>query len=56
MISTVISLQPAYHEQKRYSGHVCKVRFTFDDSFLLSSGGPDAAIMQWSVVDVVDYI
>ena len=39
---------------KRYAGHSSKilnVRFTFDDSFLVSVGGTDYSVFQWSHVD-----
>ncbi|XP_064641894.1 echinoderm microtubule-associated protein-like 4 isoform X3 [Lineus longissimus] len=36
---------------KAYTSHVTSVRFTFDDSFLISTGGTDDAIMQWSMVE-----
>jgi hypothetical protein len=39
---------------KRYAGHSSKilnVRFTFDDSYLVSVGGADYSVFQWSHVD-----
>ena len=32
-----------------HSSHVTNVAFTLNDSFLISTGGNDAAILQWNV-------
>jgi len=43
----------AYADNKPYSGHsshVTNVGFTPDDSFVISAGGEDRALMQWEVV------
>eukprot|EP00941_MAST-03F_sp_MAST-3F-sp1_P000793 g793.t1 len=37
-------------EGKGHSSHVTKVRFTADDSRLLSIGGLDRSVMQWKIV------
>jgi len=37
--------------QKICTGNVTKVTFVHDDQFLLTSGGSDASVMQWSLVD-----
>lgn len=36
---------------KPYSSHVTNVGFIFDDSFLVSTGGSDSSIVQWSLVE-----
>ena len=46
-----VSSQPDYHIQKKYTGHVSCVRFTSNDSYLITSGGVEAALMQWSIQD-----
>ncbi|KAF6019071.1 hypothetical protein EB796_022626 [Bugula neritina] len=43
--------QPDFYEKKVYSSHVTNVKFMFDDSYLLSTGGIDAGLMQWVLVD-----
>ncbi|CAG5127063.1 unnamed protein product [Candidula unifasciata] len=40
----------AFHSYKGHSSHVTSVSFLFDDSRLISTGGKDAAVMQWQVV------
>uniref|UniRef100_T1IJD0 Uncharacterized protein n=1 Tax=Strigamia maritima TaxID=126957 RepID=T1IJD0_STRMM len=45
-----ISPKADYHEIKPYTGRVTSVRFLYDDSFLITAGGIDAALMQWMVV------
>lgn len=32
-----------------HSSHVTKVKFNFDDTYLLSTGGNDTSVMQWKV-------
>jgi hypothetical protein len=44
-------LQPESHVQKKYTGHVSCVRFTSNDCYLITSGGQEAAVMQWSIVN-----
>jgi WD40 repeat protein len=36
-----------YRQFKGHSAHVTKVRFTYDDHLLISTGGGDASIFQW---------
>jgi microtubule-associated protein-like 6 len=38
-------------EYKGHSSHVTTVRFTAGDKYLISTGGLDAAVFQWKVVD-----
>ena len=45
-------LQPEYNERKQYSSHVTNLKFVFDDSYIISTGGIDASLMQWALVDV----
>ncbi|XP_059148257.1 echinoderm microtubule-associated protein-like 2 isoform X3 [Physella acuta] len=40
----------ACHSYKGHSSHVTSVRFLFDDSRLISTGGKDTAVLQWQVV------
>ncbi|BFZ12124.1 hypothetical protein BsWGS_15165 [Bradybaena similaris] len=40
----------AFHTYKGHSSHVTSVSFLFDDSRLISTGGKDAAVMQWQVL------
>ncbi|XP_074654603.1 77 kDa echinoderm microtubule-associated protein-like isoform X2 [Tubulanus polymorphus] len=40
-----------YTEVKAYTNHITTVRFMFDDSFLISTGGMDDAIMQWALIE-----
>jgi len=45
------AFQPEADMHKMCSGHVTKVCFTADDKHLLTSGGIDAGVMQWDLVD-----
>ncbi|XP_035241518.1 echinoderm microtubule-associated protein-like 2 [Anguilla anguilla] len=38
------------HVYKGHSSHVTNVAFLHDDSHLISTGGKDMSILQWSVV------
>ncbi|XP_074659724.1 echinoderm microtubule-associated protein-like 2 [Tubulanus polymorphus] len=40
----------AGHNYGGHSSHVTSVRFLYDDSRLLSTGGKDTAVMQWEIV------
>uniref|UniRef100_A0A0B7B2X3 HELP domain-containing protein n=1 Tax=Arion vulgaris TaxID=1028688 RepID=A0A0B7B2X3_9EUPU len=40
----------SFHTYKGHSSHVTSVNFLFDDSRLISTGGKDAAVMQWEVL------
>ena len=46
--------QAEYHEVKKYSGHVTNVKFTPGDQYVLTSGGVDSGILQWTLVDDLD--
>ncbi|ESO91299.1 hypothetical protein LOTGIDRAFT_182578 [Lottia gigantea] len=46
------SLQAQFRNVKPYSNNVTAITFTADDSFVLSSGGNDAALFQWVVSDL----
>nr|XP_006815111.1 PREDICTED: echinoderm microtubule-associated protein-like CG42247-like [Saccoglossus kowalevskii] len=39
------------HDCKAYSSHVTNLRFLQDDKFMISTGGLDACVMQWVLVD-----
>ncbi|XP_070560903.1 echinoderm microtubule-associated protein-like 1 isoform X3 [Ptychodera flava] len=45
------SLKAESHDNKAYSSHVTSVKFLPEDKFLVSTGGLDACIMQWVLVD-----
>jgi len=36
-----------------HSSHVTKVKFTYDDSHLISTGGNDTCVFQWRIVDQI---
>lgn len=36
-------------EGKGHSSHVTNVRWTYDDKFVISTGGEDQCVMQWKV-------
>ncbi|XP_022090492.1 echinoderm microtubule-associated protein-like 2 isoform X2 [Acanthaster planci] len=44
------STKAVSHDVKSHSAHVTAVRFLANDSYLVSAGGADAALMQWSIV------
>ena len=44
-------LQAGYRQSKTFSSNVTCASFTCDDSSVLTSGGNDAALMQFSVLD-----
>lgn len=43
--------RPDYIEKKHYSSHVTNLKFMFDDSYIVSTGGIDAGLMQWSFTE-----
>ncbi|XP_013411002.1 echinoderm microtubule-associated protein-like 2 isoform X2 [Lingula anatina] len=43
--------KPEYYEKKHYSSNVTSVGFLFDDSYVISTGGVDAGVMQFAVVE-----
>ncbi|XP_038078773.1 77 kDa echinoderm microtubule-associated protein-like isoform X2 [Patiria miniata] len=43
------SLKAASYDVKSHSAHVTAVRFLADDSCVISAGGADAVLMQWSI-------
>ena len=49
------SKQPEYHEERMCTGHVTKVCFVGDDRFLVTSGGTDAGLMQWTFIDCNEF-
>ncbi|RUS86416.1 hypothetical protein EGW08_005794, partial [Elysia chlorotica] len=47
-------LKSGFHNTKTYSSNVTCATFTCDDSYVIISGGNDAALMQFSVLDPVN--
>ncbi|XP_077998925.1 echinoderm microtubule-associated protein-like 2 isoform X1 [Glandiceps talaboti] len=45
------SFKAESHDVKAYSSHVTNVRFLPEDRFMVSTGGLDACLMQWVLVD-----
>ena len=45
----ICDIQCPSYDYSGHSSHVTKVEFTKDDSYLISAGGNDAAILQWTV-------
>lgn len=50
MISLSVAFQSHYHAYSGHSSPVTTVSFLHDDTRVISSGGRDAAIIQWAVV------
>ena len=56
-ITTTFSRYPCasnkaeYNEAKVYSGSIYSNRFLFNDRCMVSTGGSDAALMLWELVD-----
>ena len=46
----IYCLQPEHHRHKLYSGRVNKLMYSCDDRFLVTSGGTDAGLMQWTIL------
>ncbi|XP_063236726.1 echinoderm microtubule-associated protein-like CG42247 [Bacillus rossius redtenbacheri] len=46
-----LSPKAEYHEEKLYSSQLATARFFFNDKYVATVGGSDAALMLWDVVD-----
>ncbi|CAG0923739.1 unnamed protein product, partial [Notodromas monacha] len=44
-----ISSKAGFRETKSYSSYVSQAKFTADDAFIITTGGTDAALMQWKL-------